>query len=174
VTAAAIGRTRILPLALGFGTLVGAILAVEVLIRAGAINRFIVPLPSQIAMAFERVIVEEEIWERFRLTFFEAFAAGTMITIAGVSLGILLYRVDLLRRATETWVAAMASAGARCSMACPVTASPMRARCRNCSRGRRSSGASIFRPSRVISQPLTCQAAKRWSKACSKCCLAKK
>ena len=110
MTAAAIGRTRILPLALGFGTLVAAILAVEVLIRAGAINRFIVPLPSQIAMAFERVIVEEEIWERFRLTFFEAFAAGTMITLFGVSLGILLYRVDLLRRATETWVAAMASA----------------------------------------------------------------
>jgi NitT/TauT family transport system permease protein len=110
VNAAAISRSRFLPPALGFGTLVAAILAVEVLIRLGAINRFIVPMPSQIVMAFERVIVEEEIWERFRLTFFEAFAAGTMITILGVSLGVLLYRVDLLRQATETWVAALASA----------------------------------------------------------------
>jgi ABC-type nitrate/sulfonate/bicarbonate transport system permease component len=33
-----------------------------------------------------------------------------MITVVGVSLGILLYRFDVLRRATETWVAAMASA----------------------------------------------------------------
>jgi len=98
------------PLALGFGTLVIAILAVEVLIRIGVINRFIVPLPSQVALAFERVITEEDIGERFRLTFLEALTAGVMITVVGVSLGILLYRVNLLRQATETWVAAMASA----------------------------------------------------------------
>src|SRR5215510_9960601 len=107
---AAVARTRIFPLAVGTGTFVVAILAVEVLIRVGAINRFIVPLPSQIAMAFERVIVEEDIAARFRLTFFEAFTAGAMITVIGVSLGLLLFRIDLLRRATETWVAAMASA----------------------------------------------------------------
>ena len=109
-TASAFSRSRAAPLALGFGTLVIAILAVEVLIRIGVINRFIVPLPSQIALAFERVITEEDLGERFRLTFFEAFTAGVMITVVGVSLGILLYRVNLLRKATETWVAAMASA----------------------------------------------------------------
>jgi ABC-type nitrate/sulfonate/bicarbonate transport system permease component len=110
VTAAAIARSRAVPLALGFGTLVVAILAVEVLIRVGVINRFIVPLPSQVALAFERVITEEDIGERFRMTFLEALTAGVMITVVGVSLGILLYRVNLLRQATETWVAAMASA----------------------------------------------------------------
>jgi len=107
---AAVTRTRVFPLALGLGALAAAILAVEVLIRIGAISRFIVPLPSQIAMAFERVIVEEDIAARFRLTFFEALAAGAMITVVGVSLGLLLFRIDILRRATETWVAAMASA----------------------------------------------------------------
>src|SRR5215467_7814849 len=107
---AAVARTRILPLALGTGTFVAAILAVEAMIRIGAINRFIVPLPSQIVMAFWRVIVEEDIAARFRLTFFEAFAAGAMITVVGVSLGLLLFRIDILRRATETWVAALASA----------------------------------------------------------------
>ena len=106
----AVTRTRVFPLALGLGALAAAILAVEVLIRIGAISRFIVPLPSQIAMAFERVIVEEDIAARFRLTFFEALAAGAMITVVGVSLGLLLFRIDILRRATETWVAAMASA----------------------------------------------------------------
>ena len=38
-------------LALGLGTFVGAIVLVEVLIRVGVLNRFIVPMPSQIAGA---------------------------------------------------------------------------------------------------------------------------
>jgi len=110
MTAAATTRDRVVPLALGLGALVLAILAVEVLIRAGVINRFIVPMPSQIAASFERVILEEDIFARFRLTFFEAFTAGAMITVVGVLTGLLLYRVNLLRQATETWIAAMASA----------------------------------------------------------------
>jgi len=111
VTAAAkFSPSRLLPAALGFGTLAVALLAVEMLIRAGAINRFIVPMPSEVALAFGRVIEEEDIGERFRLTFFEAFTAGVMITVVGVLVGMLLYRVDLLRRATETWIAALASA----------------------------------------------------------------
>jgi len=107
---AAVTRSRAFPLALGLGALAAAILAVEVLIRIDAISRYIVPLPSQIAPAFERVIVEEDIAARFQLTFLEAFTAGAMITVVGVALGLLLFRVDILRRATETWVAAMASA----------------------------------------------------------------
>lgn len=103
-------RDRLLPFALGFGTLVLAILAMEALIRVGAINRFIVPMPSQIAASFGRVIMEEDIVNRFRLTFLESLAAGAMITVIGVLLGLLLYRVALLRAATETWVAALASA----------------------------------------------------------------
>jgi NitT/TauT family transport system permease protein len=69
-----------------------------------------VPLPSQVALAFEHVITDEDLGERFRLTFLEALTAGVMITVVGVAIGILLYRVNLLRQATETWVAAMASA----------------------------------------------------------------
>ena len=110
MTTATAARDRLLPFALGFGTLALAILAMEVLIRAGAINRFIVPMPSQIAASFERVILEEDIFNRFRLTFLEALTAGAMITVVGVLLGLLLYRVALLRQATETWVAALASA----------------------------------------------------------------
>jgi NitT/TauT family transport system permease protein len=110
MSAAALTRARLLPFALGLGALAAAILAAEVLIRIGAINRFIVPLPSQIALAFGRVIAEEDIAGRFQLTFLEALAAGAMITVVGVSLGLLLFRITILRRATETWVAALASA----------------------------------------------------------------
>jgi ABC-type nitrate/sulfonate/bicarbonate transport system permease component len=103
-------QRNFVPAALGFGTLIAFILAVEVLIRAGAVNRFIVPMPSQIAGAFERVIVEEDIPHRFLVTAREAFWATVLLAIFGVGIGVLLYRVKLLRDATETWVAAMASA----------------------------------------------------------------
>ena len=103
-------RDRVVPLALGLGTLIAALAAVEILIRVGIINGFIVPLPTDVAASFGKVITDEDIVNRFRLTFLEALSAGAMITVVGVLLGLLLYRVPLLRRATETWVAALASA----------------------------------------------------------------
>ena len=99
-----------LPFALGAGTLIALIAIIEILIRVGVINRFIVPMPSQIAGAFERVILEEDIPHRFLVTAREAFWATMLLALVGVSLGVLLHRVKLLRDATETWVAAMASA----------------------------------------------------------------
>src|SRR2546421_11240242 len=107
-----ISRTQrnLVPLALGLGSLIAFILLIEVLIRAGLVNRFIVPMPSQIAGAFQRVIVEEDIPHRFLVTAREAFWATVLLAVIGVSIGVLLYRVKLLRDATETWVAAMASA----------------------------------------------------------------
>ena len=98
------------PTAIGLGTLIALVAVFEVLIRIGVINRFIVPMPSQIAGAFERVILEEDIPHRFLVTAREAFWATMLLALVGVSIGVLLHRVKLLRDATETWVAAMASA----------------------------------------------------------------
>jgi NitT/TauT family transport system permease protein len=109
VTRATAQRT-LLPLALGVGTLIACIAAVELLIRIGVVNRFIVPMPSQIAGAFERVILEEDIPHRFLVTAREALWATLLLAVFGIGIGVLLYRVRLLRDATETWVAAMASA----------------------------------------------------------------
>jgi NitT/TauT family transport system permease protein len=107
-------RTRvvawIVPFLLGLATLAVAVRSVETLIDRGVINHFIVPLPSEVAEAFGRVIAEEDIAARFRLTFFEALTASAMITVIGIAVGLLLYRISLLRAATETWVAALASA----------------------------------------------------------------
>jgi len=96
--------------ALGLATLALAIAVLEVLIEAGRINRFIVPLPTQIAASFGRVIVEENVLARFFLTAGEALAAGVLLTVFGIGIGALLYRFRLLRLACETWVAALASA----------------------------------------------------------------
>jgi NitT/TauT family transport system permease protein len=94
----------------GLGALIGFLALIEILIRAGLINRYIVPLPSEIVLSFKRVITEEGIPERFLLTAWEALAAGVLLTVVGVSAGVLMYRVRLLRLACETWVAALASA----------------------------------------------------------------
>ncbi len=103
-------RQALLPLAIGFGTLVAMVVAMELLIRVGVVNRFIVPMPSQIFGAFERVIVEEDIPHRFLVTAREALWATLLLAVVGTGIGALLHRVKLLRDATETWVAAMASA----------------------------------------------------------------
>jgi ABC-type nitrate/sulfonate/bicarbonate transport system permease component len=103
-------QRALLPLAIGLGTLVALVAAIELLIRIGAVNRFIVPMPSQIAGAFERVILEEDIPHRFLVTAREALWATALLAVFGIGLGVLLYRVKLLRDATETWIAAMASA----------------------------------------------------------------
>ena len=95
---------------LSFRVLIGFLVLVEVLIRIGLINRYIVPLPTEILGSFKRVFLEEDILERFLLTAGEALAAGLLLTIVGVSIGVLLHRIRLLRLACETWVAALASA----------------------------------------------------------------
>lgn len=96
--------------ATGAGTVLTVVVLVEVLIRAGVINAFVVPLPSAILAAFPRVIVEEDVLHRFWQTMQEVMWAALLLAIFGVGFGALLYRYRLLRRACETWVAALAAA----------------------------------------------------------------
>jgi NitT/TauT family transport system permease protein len=83
---------------------------VEMLIRVGIINRFIVPLPSEILAAIPRIVVEENVLHRFWQTAQEILWASLLLAGVGVSLGVLLYRFRLLRLACETWVGALAAA----------------------------------------------------------------
>jgi NitT/TauT family transport system permease protein len=106
----ALTKTRWFPIILGLGCFAGVILLVEILIRIGVINRFIVPMPSEIFKAFPRVVTEENVLARFRDTAVEAFSASILVSLVGVASGVLLYQVRLLRAATETWVAAIAAA----------------------------------------------------------------
>lgn len=99
-----------LPQIVGIGTLVAFFLGMEVLVQTGLVNRFIVPPPSEIFGSFGRVIVEEHVFSRFVQTLTECLAAGIMLTVFGVSGGVLMNRFKLLQQACETWVAAMASA----------------------------------------------------------------
>jgi len=94
----------------GFVCLAAVVAVIEGLIRSGLINRFIVPMPSEILASFKRIVVEEDVPSRFLLTATEALVASLMLSVVGISLGVLLHRIKLVRLATETWIAAMASA----------------------------------------------------------------
>jgi NitT/TauT family transport system permease protein len=107
---AAFSREALAPRLVGIGSLLAAIVVVEILIRLAIINPYIVPLPSAIAQSFGRVIAEEQVLSRFALTSAEALGAGLLVTFVGVPLGVLLQRVGDLRIAFETWVAAFAAA----------------------------------------------------------------
>jgi ABC-type nitrate/sulfonate/bicarbonate transport system permease component len=107
---AAPGTQRWLPTAVGVSSIIFILAVVEGLIRVGLINRFIVPLPSEVIASFGRVVFEENILRRFVLTAWECLASGLLLTVFGVAIGVLLHQVRLFRLACETWVAAFASA----------------------------------------------------------------
>ena len=98
------------PFVFGIACLLALVALIEALIRTGWINPFIVPKPTDIVLSFERIIVEENILPRFFLTCGEALAASLMLSVVGISLGVLLHKSRLVRLATETWIAAVASA----------------------------------------------------------------
>jgi NitT/TauT family transport system permease protein len=104
------GRSRNAARVFGVLTLVVILGAIEVLIRLGVVNRFIVPLPTQIIESLPRIIAEENVVQRFWQTTQEVLWASLLIALVGVSLGALLYRVRTLRLACESWVGALAAA----------------------------------------------------------------
>jgi NitT/TauT family transport system permease protein len=110
MTTARLIAPRWLPAFVGLGSGVMFLVAMEILIRAGAINRFIVPLPSEVIASFGRVVTEEDIPRRLVQTAWECLAASLLLTVFGIAIGALMQRVQLIRLACENWVAAFASA----------------------------------------------------------------
>jgi NitT/TauT family transport system permease protein len=106
----AISTRRYFPAVLGLGSLAAFVLLVELLVYFDILNRFIIPPPSDVLIALPRIIIEEQVVSRFLQTGGEVLAASVLVAIFGVAGGVLLYQFGLLRRATETWVAAVAAA----------------------------------------------------------------
>jgi NitT/TauT family transport system permease protein len=102
--------SRFWPKLVGALTVGGFLVLVEVVIRVGWLNRYIVPPPSEVMASFYRVITEEHVVYRFFFTAAECLATGILLTVFGVLGGVILQRYELLRQATETWVAALAAA----------------------------------------------------------------
>ena len=98
------------PSMVGASSLISLLAVAEGLIRAGIINRHVVPLPSQVLLALLRIIAEEDILGRFLMTAGEAAAAGLLLVAVAIPTGVLLHRVRLLCEAVESWIGAMAAA----------------------------------------------------------------
>jgi ABC-type nitrate/sulfonate/bicarbonate transport system permease component len=98
------------PVAFGIAVIAVATAAVEYLLRIGLLNRYIVPLPSEVLASFPRVVLEENILGPFLVTCRECLYAMALVTVLGTFTGTLLHLFAALRAATETWVAALASA----------------------------------------------------------------
>lgn len=94
----------------GLAILVAAFLLIEVFVWTAILNPYIIPRPSDVVLAFERIILEEQIVSRFLITATEAGTAAVLVALTGIPLGTLLQGVPILRKATETWVAGMAAA----------------------------------------------------------------
>jgi NitT/TauT family transport system permease protein len=104
------GRAALAPKLVGLLSLALLLALAEAMIRAGLINRFVVPPPSEIAGSFYRIVMEEHVVRRFFVTAAECLVCSIMLTVFGVIGGVVMQRFDLLRRACETWIAALAAA----------------------------------------------------------------
>jgi NitT/TauT family transport system permease protein len=102
--------TRIPPLAFGLATVALALGVVEILLLLGILNQYVIPLPSTVLGSFGRLFAEEQLFERLMMTGSEALVASILVALAGVALGVLLYKVRILALATESWVAGLAAA----------------------------------------------------------------
>jgi len=109
-TSIARARGDLAPGLTGLGAVIVFLVVCEALIRAGIISQFIVPPPSEIFASFYRLFAEEHIISRFLLTCGECLTASIMVTVAGITIGVIMQRYKLLQLACETWVAALASA----------------------------------------------------------------
>jgi ABC-type nitrate/sulfonate/bicarbonate transport system permease component len=98
------------PVAFGIAVIAAATAIVEWLLRTGVLNRYIVPLPSEVLASFPRIVTEEHIFDPFLVTCRECLYAMLLVAGIGIVTGTLLHRFADLRAATETWVAALASA----------------------------------------------------------------
>ena len=94
----------------GIVTVLAALALLEALIRAGIVNPYVIPLPSQIAAAIPRVIVEEYVLQRFWQTTLEVAWASLLLVVVGIAAGALLFRYRLLRLASESWIVAWSAA----------------------------------------------------------------
>jgi ABC-type nitrate/sulfonate/bicarbonate transport system permease component len=96
--------------AVGALSMLAAVAILQALIAAGWVDRYIVPPPTDVIAAFGRILVEEDALPRALFTAGECAVAIVLLTVLGVAGGWLLSRFRLLRRATESWVAAWLSA----------------------------------------------------------------
>lgn len=96
--------------ATGVATLFAAVGLVELLVQSGTIDPFLMPPPSEVFFALERIASEQNLFARLLVTAGETLAAGALLAIFGIALGAFLYRYHSFKVAYANWIAALAAA----------------------------------------------------------------
>jgi NitT/TauT family transport system permease protein len=102
--------SNLLPIAVGAATVVFVFGLLEILLRVGVVNQYILPFPSEVLLSFKRIFIEEDLLNRIRTTAFEMLVACVAVIVIGVPIGAVFYRFDALRQAMIDGVAALAAA----------------------------------------------------------------
>jgi len=90
--------------------IVGCIAVWEAASRAGWIDPFTAPPPSDIWQGLLQLLAGGELGQAFALTFFEALTAAAIGSVCGIAIGWWLHARKLAGLAYTSWVAAAASA----------------------------------------------------------------
>ena len=96
--------------ALGVLVVLAAVGLLQLGVSAGWVDEYTVPRPLDVLESLPRLVAEEHVVRRFFLTAGETLAAGLLALVAGLLVGILLFRFPRLRRAFEPWFAVLAAA----------------------------------------------------------------
>lgn len=104
-------RTNAIRLAhLGFVLVL--VVALEAAVASGAISRLILSRPTEIVLNLWQDLQTGELWHAIGTTVFEVLSALSLSLAVGGLLGLLLWRVELIRRALEPMLVAFYSAPA--------------------------------------------------------------
>lgn len=107
---AAIEKAKFGPALMGVVSIVLLLTLIELLIGVDLLDRFVIPMPTDVIWALPRIVAEEAVIARFYETAFEVAVATLLVAAVGIGGGVVLYKSAVLRLATETWVATAAAA----------------------------------------------------------------
>jgi len=98
------------PPAFGALSLIAFLATVEMLLRVGVLNRFIVPFPSEAILSISRLFIDEHLAVRCIQTASKIVVAVVIIAVVGIPIGTALHTWVIARRAYYSWFAGLASA----------------------------------------------------------------
>jgi len=98
------------PFVLRWGSVIGVLIIVEILVRYNILNQYVLPRPSEILGSLGRLVTEENVLGYFAITMLEVGVAAIGLIAIGIPFGIFLaYRHDF-RHAWRDWIAGLAAA----------------------------------------------------------------
>lgn len=98
------------PITAGLCTLLLLAILIELVIMAGLISPFVIPLPSRVVLAVGKLWTAEDLPLAFGITLAEAAVAVALATAVAVPAGYVMWRLPVLGAAYRPWLGALFAA----------------------------------------------------------------